>query len=509
MFHQLALLWWLAFFCVIGLCVGSFTNVLIYRLPLGRSLSQPRWSACPHCNGRIRWVDNVPVISFLRLGGRCRQCRQPISTRYPIVEMAMAMIFVLLLDAFVIMASRQGLSARPFITDRILGDWPILLAHLILFTCLFAMSAIDLEHYWVDVRFTYLVSATGFVLHAIWTPVYSVNWIRPGGVTAAASLAALVGLGAAWLVLRSIPWDEPPEYEEEDDGSCEEKGSGPFCLKGPEGASHKRFLTPFPSPFPASHIPVWLFILVLGLMVVTAATDSPRGFVWGNAVRGLVPLVVFFVLIVAASGVPRESDQEIAGAIEEERFSARRAAVEEFFALLPALFGGGLVVWLLLSDPQLSARVSHVMHQEINVRSIGLWRHWQPLQGLATAASGFIIGGALGWAVRIIFTLIFGKEAMGSGDIHLMAATGCVAGWPVVVIGFFLACLMAILGWVLVLPRKRTPAIPLGPWLAIAFLVVVLFYDSLVAWGPIAGVGSLVELLISKNSQVLPLEFAR
>ena len=70
------------------------------------------------------------------------------------------------------------------------------------------------------------------------------------------------------------------------------------------------------------------------------------------------------------------------------------------------------------------------------------------LYGLATAASGFGIAGAIGWTVRIVFTLIFGREAFGAGDIHLMAATGAVAGWPVVLMGFLLSCLLALVGWV-------------------------------------------------------------
>ena len=221
--------------------------------------------------------------------------------------------------------------------------------------------------------------------------------------------------------------------------------------------------------------------------------------------RGLLPIGVMFVLIVSSSMVPRASDQEIAEAIDEERGSARRWAMEELAALLPAIIAGGVVVWVLLIDTDLAQRVSQAIHWEVNIPSVDLLRHWQPLQGLSTAVSGFILAGAMGWFVRIFFTLALGKEAMGSGDIHLMAATGCVAGWPVVAIGFFLACLMAIFGWLLVLPRKRTPAIPLGPWLAIAFLIVVIYYDSIVQWGPIAGIRQLADLLTSGDARmVLP-----
>ena len=69
---------------VLGLIVGSYLNVLIFRLPLGISTVTPR-SRCPRCGAAIRAVDNVPVVSFLVLGGRCRHCGARISWRYPAI----------------------------------------------------------------------------------------------------------------------------------------------------------------------------------------------------------------------------------------------------------------------------------------------------------------------------------------------------------------------------------------------------------------------------------------
>jgi leader peptidase (prepilin peptidase)/N-methyltransferase len=70
---------------VFGLAFGSFLNVCIYRLPRNESILTPR-SHCPHCNHLIRWFDNIPVLSYLLLGGRCRGCRATISPIYPSVE---------------------------------------------------------------------------------------------------------------------------------------------------------------------------------------------------------------------------------------------------------------------------------------------------------------------------------------------------------------------------------------------------------------------------------------
>jgi leader peptidase (prepilin peptidase)/N-methyltransferase len=79
---------------LLGLALGSFFNVCIGRLPAGESIVFPG-SRCPSCRTPIRWYDNVPVVSWLVLGGRCRACREPISARYPIVEAATALAFVL------------------------------------------------------------------------------------------------------------------------------------------------------------------------------------------------------------------------------------------------------------------------------------------------------------------------------------------------------------------------------------------------------------------------------
>ena len=79
---------------VLGLAVGSFLNVVVYRVPNGLSVVAPA-SACPSCGHEIRARDNVPVLSWLVLRGRCRDCSAPISARYPLVEMATAALFAL------------------------------------------------------------------------------------------------------------------------------------------------------------------------------------------------------------------------------------------------------------------------------------------------------------------------------------------------------------------------------------------------------------------------------
>lgn len=110
---------------VMGLVVGSFLNVVIYRVPRHLSIVRPR-SACPTCQHAIAERDNIPVISWLVLRGRCRNCRSPISARYPLVELATGVLFAL-------SAWRVGVHLD-------------LVAYLILVAALVALALIDLEH---------------------------------------------------------------------------------------------------------------------------------------------------------------------------------------------------------------------------------------------------------------------------------------------------------------------------------------------------------------------------
>jgi leader peptidase (prepilin peptidase)/N-methyltransferase len=77
---------------VVGLFIGSFLNVVVYRAPLGISVSSPR-SFCPTCDRQLAWWENVPLVSWLALRGRCHTCHEPISVRYPLVEATTALGF--------------------------------------------------------------------------------------------------------------------------------------------------------------------------------------------------------------------------------------------------------------------------------------------------------------------------------------------------------------------------------------------------------------------------------
>jgi leader peptidase (prepilin peptidase)/N-methyltransferase len=132
-----------------GAIVGSFLNVCIYRLPRGTSVVWPA-SACARCGRALAWFENVPIVSYFALGGRCRTCRGPISIRYPVVEALTAIMFA--------------------------GAWwyygpSLLLAARLIFGCaLIVLFAIDLEHHLLPNAITLPGIVVGFVFSLFTEP---------------------------------------------------------------------------------------------------------------------------------------------------------------------------------------------------------------------------------------------------------------------------------------------------------------------------------------------------
>jgi leader peptidase (prepilin peptidase) / N-methyltransferase len=175
--QSLALLY-VCWLFALGLCVGSFLNVVIARLPNDESIVRPR-SKCPRCSSAIAWYDNIPVISWLLLRGRCRHCKAPISIRYPLIELVTAGLF---LAAY----------------SRFEWGWDLVPA-LVLITLLVPITVIDAEHWIIP----HELSVPGMALG----PLLAIpgGWEKVSG----ALLGVAIGFGAframeflGWVVFK-------------------------------------------------------------------------------------------------------------------------------------------------------------------------------------------------------------------------------------------------------------------------------------------------------------------
>lgn len=182
-----------------GLAIGSFLNVCIYRLPRRESIALPR-SFCPHCRTAIAWYDNIPLLSYLLLRGKCRHCGGPISIRYPLVELITGILFV--------GAHLQLLNMRQIL----FREHAIYLSLIIIpffwyfIASLIALSLIDWEHFILPDRITYPLIFIG-LLFAVISPEHFClfQWRR---VITPAWLAALkysvfglvIGGSSLWLI---------------------------------------------------------------------------------------------------------------------------------------------------------------------------------------------------------------------------------------------------------------------------------------------------------------------
>ena len=160
---------------VVGLCFGSFLNVCILRLPHDQSLLRPR-STCPRCKQPIAWRDNVPVVSWLWLRGKCRWCHKPISVQYPVIEALVGVLFGVSVLAYG--ASLHAVSTAVF------G------------TLLLGIAITDARHYLIPDEF----SLGGLVL--------GLALALGGGVPGflQALLGAAVGFGLLWGVAKVGAW---------------------------------------------------------------------------------------------------------------------------------------------------------------------------------------------------------------------------------------------------------------------------------------------------------------
>lgn len=157
-----------------GLCIGSFLNVVIYRVPLGMSVAKPA-SHCPRCQAPIHWYDNIPVLSYILLGGKCRHCRAPISFRYTAVEIANTVMWLVCMWRF--------WSVDPWYALLTLPVCSVLI-------CVFF---IDLEHMLILDRFQILLGVAAVAAVLLDPSAVGGDWLSH-------VIGGIAGFGVLWLI---------------------------------------------------------------------------------------------------------------------------------------------------------------------------------------------------------------------------------------------------------------------------------------------------------------------
>jgi len=138
---------------IIGLCIGSFINVVVYRFPNNLSIIRPR-SFCPKCKTKLTWRENIPLISWLIQRGRCKNCDTSISIRYPLVELTTAILFVVFINS-----SPSFYSSNFNLFFNIFFSW-------IFLSLLICITLIDIESFWIPqglINFGFLSGSLGLI----------------------------------------------------------------------------------------------------------------------------------------------------------------------------------------------------------------------------------------------------------------------------------------------------------------------------------------------------------
>lgn len=186
------------------LCWGSFLNVVAYRLIKNQSLITPR-SSCPHCNSLITWYDNIPVLSWLLLGGKCRNCHQRISLLYPFIEIFTAIVLSLLYTtipihyfcAYFIFFSALIVTIRSDIETMLISRFvTIFLAPLGIFFSAYGLLPLSLRESIAGALFGYLFL---FSINSIFKYLRNIDGIGEGDFDLIVLIGSFTGIIGCWV----------------------------------------------------------------------------------------------------------------------------------------------------------------------------------------------------------------------------------------------------------------------------------------------------------------------
>lgn len=548
-----------AFMFSVGACVGSLTNVLVYRLPRGLDVVAPP-SACPACQTKLTWRENIPVLGWIALGGRCRFCKSRISPEYPLVEAFVGLMYVALFLLFYVIKPGTvwlgvdwGLIRPEWTYDGFGRTWPTFATLIVLASSLVAMTLVDAKTFTIPLVLTVVPTVMGLVVHPIhawWIGSRPPNMLlrhadhevwtlatfgHEGWRALGAGIGGMIGVALAALLVRfkviKRPFADYEEWERKqlgedragDAGSASVSAAGspePVAVVSAEPAiaaveaSGETLVTaesagespavPPPlvirtddpdAPVGPAHEPnrakrerVLVYLACIGAMGLAGAILAPA--LGGTALLGLIagamigPVLAGMIVARLDPAVAKPDDAATDDATtpgadngvgDPEMWlaypHARREMIREIIYLGPAIalaiLGAAIAGWL--GGPW---SIDPITGDAVAARQLPLWA-----VALGGSLMGYLIGGAVVWGVRIFGSLAFGKEAMGMGDVHLMAAVGACLGWIDATIAFFLAAFVGIY-WVIASAARSggrvERAMPYGPYLAVATMLVVL-----------------------------------
>ena len=190
-----ALLLFQVFAFILGAVIGSFLNVVIYRLPAGLSVNEPKRSFCPHCKAQIPWHQNIPLFSWLLLRGKCAQCGQPIAFRYFAVELLTAGLFLTLWN--------QCVEA---------GTLSLVLPLWVLVSLLIAATFIDLDHFIIPDELTLGGAAAGLVFSFVLPGLMGLFWSAVGAGAGYLLLWGVVEAGKLAFGKKRLTFDPPAPF---------------------------------------------------------------------------------------------------------------------------------------------------------------------------------------------------------------------------------------------------------------------------------------------------------
>jgi len=386
----------LIFLFAFGACVGSFLNVVIYRMPRGLSIVFPG-SHCTACGRAIHWYDNIPLVSWLLLGGRCRFCKAGISPRYLVVEAVTAVLVAGLYACYYMAEMREGMGS-------VLTSWPTFAAHAALLCALLVCAAVDIESWIVPLEVCWFVSVVGLVSAAAGVPSGDLL-PRVSPAAGAMSMAAVVGLVIALvLVGRGLIQRSFLDADGKPVTQSLKKAEQPT---EPDTQGKKR----------------------------TGRRKKKKKSRRHPAKDARKPAKITAAATTRAHGV-----------------DPRKEVLREVLFLAPAIVLA-LVAYVVVT--RTSAGRAWV---ELTT-SGWLGQH---LGAFQAALFGYLIGGLWIWGMRILGTLAFGKEAMGMGDVHILAAVGAVTGWVVPSVTFFAAPIFGLLWAIYLWAGRKQRELPYG-----------------------------------------------